>query len=84
MRVKAVANDLEARLPTSVKRSDTDLAMALVHALEWDVRVPANQVKATVKDGWVTLDGEVEWNFERVETGKAVRRLKGVMASRTS
>ena len=77
--VRAVANDLSVALPTTAKRSDTDLAKAAMQVLDWDVRIPQNQITATVKDGWVTLDGEVEWNFQREEAGKSIRRLKGVI-----
>jgi osmotically-inducible protein OsmY len=77
--VRALANDLSVTLPTTAKRSDTDLAKAAVQALDWDVRIPQKRITATVRDGWVSLEGEVEWNFQREEAGKSVRRLKGVI-----
>jgi osmotically-inducible protein OsmY len=77
--VRGVANDLSVTLPSTAKRSDTDLAKAAIQILDWDVRIPQDGITVTVKDGWVTLEGEVEWNFQREDAGKAVRRLKGVI-----
>lgn len=77
--VKAVANDLQVKLAVEGRRTDTDLALAAVQALEWNVRVPRRGVKVTVNDGWVTLEGEVAWYFERAEAAKAVRALPGVV-----
>jgi osmotically-inducible protein OsmY len=76
--VKAVANDLEVKLPISDERTDADIAAAAVHALEWDAMIPNDQVKVTVSKGWVTLDGEVNWQFERDDAERVVRRLTGV------
>jgi osmotically-inducible protein OsmY len=74
--VKAVANDLEVKLAT--ERTDPDIAGAAVHALEWDSSVPASRVQVTVSKGWVTLRGEVEWQYERQSAESVVRRLAGV------
>src|SRR5438876_6934783 len=63
--VKAVANDIEIRLPSSAERTDADIAAAALHALKWDAFIPDDQVKVTVSKGWITLDGEVNWQFER-------------------
>src|SRR5262249_16609069 len=63
--VVAVANDIEVRLPSTVERIDSDIAAAAVRALEWDAFVPVDKVKVTVSNGWVTLKGEVEWEFQR-------------------
>jgi osmotically-inducible protein OsmY len=67
------------KLPLDTKRSDTDIVKAALHALEWDVWIPRNRVTVTVKDAWVTLEGEVAWNFERKEAARVVRPLKGVI-----
>src|ERR1700737_2972003 len=56
--VKAVANDIEVRLPAFAERSDADIAAAALYALEWDANVPLDRVKVTVSEGWVTLTGE--------------------------
>jgi len=74
--VKAVANDIEVKLAT--ERTDADLAEAAVHALEWDAAIPSDKVKVTVSKGWVTLRGEVEWQFQRQDAERVVRRLTGV------
>jgi len=76
--VKGLANDLEVRLPMSSTRSDTDLASAAVRALEWDVQVPHERIKVRVTSGWITLEGEVEWQFQRQATERAVKHLLGV------
>src|SRR5467141_2117501 len=76
--VKAVANDIEVRLPSASQRTDADLAAAALRALEWDAFIPADRVKVTVSKGWVTLEGEVDWAFERDDAERVVRRLTGV------
>jgi osmotically-inducible protein OsmY len=76
--VKAVANDIEVRLPFSSERTDSDIAEAAVRALKSNVLVPADKIDVTVSKGWVTLKGDVEWRFERDEAERAVRNLWGV------
>jgi osmotically-inducible protein OsmY len=76
--VNAVANDIEVRLPTAAERTDADIAAAATRALEWDAFLPIEDLDVTVSKGWVTLRGEVEWEYERREAERAVRRLSGV------
>jgi len=76
--VVAVANDIEVRLPVSFERSDADIADAAVRALEWDAFVPIEKIDITVSKGWVTLKGEVEWQYEKEDAERVVRRLSGV------
>jgi len=76
--VKAVANDIEVRLPSSSERTDTDIAQAAIRALEWDAVVPPEKLDVTVSKGWVTLKGEVEWQFQKEDAERVVRRLTGV------
>ena len=76
--VHAVADDLDVKLPGSSQRSDTELAHQVVNALRWDVLVPDDRIKARVEQGWVTLEGEVEWEFERRAARRAVQNLTGV------
>ena len=76
--VKGIANDLEVRLPSSSERPDPEIARAAVDALKWDIWVPANQVTVTVRNGWVTLEGTVEYYFEKESAERAVRNLTGV------
>ncbi len=76
--VKAVANDIEVRLPGFAERTDTDLAAAVLNALRWDAAIPAGKVDVTVSQGWVTLKGEVEHAFQVRDAERAVRRHAGV------
>lgn len=76
--VKAVANDIEVRLSTSDERTDADIAAAVVRALEWDAFVPVDRLDVTVSKGWVTLKGEVEWQYQKTDAERVVRRLAGV------
>jgi len=76
--VKAVAEELEVKLPAFGQRSDGDLAMSVLDALQWDVSVPDQHVDVKVEHGWVTLQGEVDWDYEKQAAKAAVERLAGV------
>jgi osmotically-inducible protein OsmY len=76
--VRAVANELEVRLPGSSKRTDEDIATSAVNALRANISVPAEQIKAIVENGWITLEGEVNWQFQKDAAESAVRYLPGV------
>lgn len=76
--VRAVANDIEVRLPSASQRTDDEIAAAALRALEWDAMVPADQATVTVSKGWVTLEGIVEWEYQRRAAERAVRGLTGV------
>jgi osmotically-inducible protein OsmY len=76
--VKAVANDIEVRLPSSAERTDADIAAAAVRALEWDAFVSVDKLDVTVSKGWVTLKGDVEWQFQKEDAERVIRRLSGV------
>ena len=76
--VRAVAEELHVKLPGTIDLSDTDIAHRAVNALKWDVEVPDAKLKVRVDKGWVTLEGEVDWNFERQAAERAVRYLTGV------
>ena len=76
--VLAVANDIEVRLPTSAERTDPDIAAAAVRALEWDAAIPVDKLDITVSKGWVTLRGQVEWQYQKQDAERVVRRLQGV------
>jgi osmotically-inducible protein OsmY len=76
--VKAVANDIEVRLSKADERTDSDIAAAAVRALAWDAFVPTDKVEVTVSKGWVTIRGEVEWQYQRQDAERVVRRLTGV------
>jgi len=76
--VKAVVNDVEVRLPSAAERTDPDIAAAAVRALEWDAMVPTDKIEVTVSKGWVTLKGDVEWQYQRQDAERVIRRLAGV------
>lgn len=73
-----VANDVHVKLPSSLERTDTEIAEAVRHALEWDVFVPDTRIQSTVSDGRVTLVGTVDTVTEREDAERAVRNLAGV------
>ena len=76
--VKAVANDLVVRLVTGFERTDTEIAQAAVAALKWNTMVPPDRVTVTVTDGWVSLKGTLDWQYQKDAAGRAVRDLTGV------
>ena len=76
--VKAVANDIEVRLSTAEERNDADIAAAAVRALEWDALISVDRLDVTVSKGWITLKGEVEWQYQRQDAERVIRRLSGV------
>ena len=69
--VKGLANELEVKLPGDSRRTDTDLASAAVRALEWDVQVPHQKIKVRASDGWISLEGQVEWQYQREAAERA-------------
>jgi osmotically-inducible protein OsmY len=76
--VRAVADDLRVRIIDSLQRSDTDIAHAAINALAWDIEVPDDRITVKVDAGWVTLKGDVDWNYQRTAAERAVRYLTGV------
>jgi osmotically-inducible protein OsmY len=76
--VKVVADELAVNVPFSFKRTDMEIGHAVADALRWDVEVPDSRIKARVDEGWVWLDGEVEWAYQRSAAERAVRYLTGV------
>jgi osmotically-inducible protein OsmY len=76
--VKAVAEELEVKLPGSLVRTDEDIAAACVNALKTNYSVPNDKVKVVISDGWVTLEGQVDWPYQRDAAGRAVHYLTGV------
>ena len=76
--VKAIAEELEVNLTGIHKRTDTEIAKAVVDALKWHVWVP-DHIQATVEKGWVTLTGSVKWGYERESAEDAVTYLSGVI-----
>ena len=76
--VKAVADEIEVRLPGEWERSDSDIARAAVNVLEWNTLLPQDHVQVLVHKGWITLDGSVEFHYQKTEAERAVRSLLGV------
>ena len=75
--VLGIAEDLTVDLPAMHQRDDTDVARAAAEALHWDAWLPRT-LAATVRDGRVTLSGEVDWDYQRGEAENTVRRIRGV------
>lgn len=76
--VRAVAEEIEVKLPFDMKHGDSEIAEAALHRLAWDSSVPKDGVKVTVTDGWLTLTGQVPWHFQHDAAAEAVRTLWGV------
>jgi osmotically-inducible protein OsmY len=78
--VKAVVENIEVKLPYAMKRTDEQIAAAVLERLAWDVVVPKDRVKVKVENGWITLSGDVDWNFEKEAAEDACRRMLGVVS----
>jgi osmotically-inducible protein OsmY len=76
--VLGVANDLEVRLPNIDERPDPDIARDAVAAIKAQLPYSYEHIKVVVKNGWVTLEGEAEWNYQRESAERAARRIRGV------
>nr|WP_297355807.1 BON domain-containing protein [uncultured Caldimonas sp.] len=76
--VRAIAMEIDVKLAAAHKRSDSEIATAAEGALKWHALVPAEKVQVTVERGWVTLRGELEWDYQRRSVEKAIRPLLGV------
>jgi osmotically-inducible protein OsmY len=74
--VKAVADDIDVHLVGAI--NDTAIASAALSALKWHTWIPNEKLKVTVRDGWVTLDGTVDWQYQREAASEAVCHLQGV------
>jgi len=77
--LKAVVNELTVRLPYSSERTDEDIAQAALNSLKWSVLIPADRIKVKVSKAWVTLEGAVDWQFQKTAAEKAIRKLHGVL-----
>ena len=76
--VKAVVEKIDVKLPESYARTDQDIAKAVLSAFSWHVQIPERSLKVSIEDGWVTIDGEVEWDYQKSAIDNAVRNLFGV------
>lgn len=77
--VKAIAQDIEVRVPGAAHLSDDELARRALDMLAWNSSLPKDRIKCKVQNSWITLIGEVKWNFQREAAEKTVRNLQGVM-----
>ena len=75
--VRGVANELQVDPSAGTKRDDSDIARAAADALAWHSDLPKN-IQVTVSNGWVTMTGEVDWQFQRDEAERAIKYLSGV------
>ncbi|MEQ1829567.1 MAG: BON domain-containing protein [Pirellula sp.] len=76
--VRGVANEIAIKISDILQRDDTDIATAAVEALRWDTSVPDDHIQVSVSKGWVTLEGNLKWQFQRTTAENNVRRLAGV------
>jgi osmotically-inducible protein OsmY len=76
--VKAVAEEIEVNYGGSFKKTDTEIANEVLNAWKWNWEVPADKIKVKVEGGFVTMEGEVEWNYQKEAAKKAVANLTGV------
>jgi osmotically-inducible protein OsmY len=76
--VRALAVEMDVRLDPSHQRSDTEIAAAAQTALEWHTQIPLDRLQIQVERGWVTLRGEVDWDYQRSAVEASVRALRGV------
>jgi osmotically-inducible protein OsmY len=76
--VKAVANDLAVHLISGFERTDTQIAQAAVAALKWNTVVPQDRVTVTIANGWLTLSGTLDWQYQKDAALRTVRDLMGV------
>lgn len=76
--VSALADDIKVKLLDGYCRTDGDIASAAANQIRWSSTVPADVVQTTVRDGWITLEGEVEWWYQKSDAEKAVEDVMGV------
>ena len=78
MGVKAVAVDLQVGISPVNRKTDTEIAEACINALKWDSAVPDDKIKVKVENGFVVLEGTVEWSYQRIAAKKALSNINGV------
>jgi osmotically-inducible protein OsmY len=76
--VMGVANDIEVRLPVFNQRPDPEIARDAVAAIQAELPYSSQHIRVVVRDGWVTLEGQVEWNYSKERAEASVRRIRGV------
>jgi osmotically-inducible protein OsmY len=76
--VKAIVSELEVKLPDASHSTDEEIAKVAIHALSWNTLIPADRVKIRVENGWITLEGDVDWRYQKIAAYNAVCNLKDV------
>lgn len=76
--VKAIVDELSVRIGGSDKRTDEDIAMVALNNLRWNTSVPHEDIRLTVENGWITLEGTVDWNYQKEAARNAVKHLAGI------
>jgi len=76
--VRGLANDIAVRLPADSQRPDPEIARDAVEVLKAELPYSSANMKVVVKDGWLSLEGSAEWNYQRTRAEEAVRRVKGI------
>lgn len=77
--VRAMAEELEVRVPNHKKAADDEIAIRVADIFAWDTAVPKDDIKVTVHNGWVYLDGEVDWQYQRQEAQDQIAKLSGLV-----
>ena len=75
--VKGVANDIQVKLPST--RTDPEIAREAVQEIQNHISLPADKIKVTAKNGWITLEGTVDWQYQKIVAESAVKKLRGVI-----
>jgi osmotically-inducible protein OsmY len=76
--VRGIAQELQVRYPGSVSTADDEVAKRVINTLKWHSSVPDEGIQVKVQDGWVTLSGRVDWNYQKIGAADAIRHLHGV------
>ena len=77
--LKALVEKIEIKFSSTWKKDDSEIATEILNALKWDWEIPSDDIIVKVENGWVRLDGEVKWNYQREAAKKAVKQLSGVL-----
>jgi len=78
--VRAIADEIEVRLTSETLLADQEIAQRIAHVLEWNTQIPADDVKAEIRNGMVMLSGDVDWNFQRTYTHRQIEGIEGVVS----
>jgi osmotically-inducible protein OsmY len=76
--VSAIVSELDIKLPGSSRMTDEDIARAAINALAWNGLIPRDRIKIEVGSGWITLEGDVDWHYQKTAAHDAVCHLRGV------